>query len=51
MGSLMKELWLFVKEERKWWLTPILVVLGLIGLLVLVGVLFPNLAPFVYPLM
>ena len=50
MGSLLKEFWLFLRQEKKWWLVPMLVVMGLIGVLVLVAVLFPSVAPFIYPL-
>ena len=42
------ELAAFLREKKKWWLTPVLVVLLLVGvLLVLAGT---GLAPFLYPL-
>jgi competence protein ComGC len=50
MGGLLKEFWLFLKQERKWWLVPMLVVMALVGVLVILTVLFPNLAPFIYPI-
>ena len=50
MSGLLKEFWLFLKAEKKWWLVPMLVVMGIIGVLVVVSVLFPSVAPFVYTL-
>ncbi len=50
MGSLVREFWLFLKEEKKWWLVPMLVVMGLVGLLVVLAAMYPGLAPFIYPL-
>ena len=38
----------FLKTSKKWWLTPIIVVLLLIG--VLVFLLASPIAPFIYPL-
>jgi hypothetical protein len=43
----MRELWLFLAQNKKWWLLPIVVVLvGLGGLLVLAS--GSALAPFIY---
>jgi competence protein ComGC len=50
MSGLLKEFWLFLKQEKKWWLVPMLIVMGIIGVLVLVAVIFPSAAPFVYTL-
>ena len=50
MGSLLREFWLFLKQEKKWWLVPMLVVLALVGILVVLTAVFPGLAPFIYPL-
>ena len=50
MGSLLREFWLFLKQEKKWWLTPLLIVLGLVGIVVLATAMYPALAPFIYPL-
>ena len=42
------ELAAFLRDQKKWWLTPVIVVLLLVGvLLVLAGT---GLAPFLYPL-
>jgi competence protein ComGC len=50
MGSLLKEFWLFLKEEKKWWLVPMLIVMGLVAALVLLTQFAPGVAPFIYPL-
>jgi hypothetical protein len=47
--SLVKEFFLFIKHEKKWWLIPLVVVLLLVGVLVLFTSSSP-LAPFIYPL-
>ncbi len=36
--SLVQEFVLFVTENKKWWLIPILLVLGLVGLVVAPGI-------------
>lgn len=48
MSGLLKEFWLFLMQEKKWWLVPMLVVMGLIGVLVIVAFIFPGVAPFIY---
>ena len=47
--SLLKEFFLFVKHEKKWWLVPLLAVLLLVGTLIVFAGSSP-LAPFIYPL-
>ncbi len=47
--SLVKEFFLFIKHEKKWWLVPLILVLLVVGGLVLVAGSSP-LAPFIYPL-
>lgn len=44
-----KEFWEFLKHEKKWWLAPILVILGLMALFVVFAET-SALAPFLYPL-
>ena len=44
----MAELWGFLKETRKWWLLPILLLLLVLGLLTLLG--GTGVAPFIYTL-
>ena len=46
--SLLAEFWLFIKEEKKWWLTPIILVLLLVG--ALVALTSSGAAPFIYTL-
>jgi drug/metabolite transporter superfamily protein YnfA len=42
------ELWLFLRENRKWWLAPLLVILLVFGVLVVLGE--TSVAPFIYTL-
>lgn len=46
--SLVREFYLFVTENKKWWLVPILLVFGLLGLLVFFS--STGAAPFIYAL-
>ncbi len=46
--SLAREFWEFLKDSKKWWLTPIIVCLLLLGALVLLG--GSAAAPFIYTL-
>lgn len=46
--SLLREFWLFICENKKWWLIPILLVMGLIGLLAILST--TGAAPFIYTL-
>jgi hypothetical protein len=43
-----RELMLFIRENKKWWLTPIIVVLLLVGVLIVLG--GTAAAPFIYTL-
>lgn len=47
--SIFKELWLFLKEGKRWWLGPLIVILVLMGML-LVMAQGSALAPFIYAL-
>ncbi len=47
--SLIKEFFLFIRQEKKWWLIPLIGVLLIVGVLVLFASQSP-LAPFLYPL-
>jgi len=49
MLALAREFWLFLRVRKKWWLAPIVIVLGLVGLL-LVTTQGSALAPFIYTL-
>ena len=44
----LRELWDFVRVNKKWWLTPILLVLLLLGALLVIG--GTSAAPFIYTL-
>jgi len=45
----LKDLWGFVKERKKFWLVPIIIILLLIGLLIVFGG-SSAVAPFIYTL-
>ena len=47
-SGFMAELWGFLKENRKWWLLPILVLLRALGLLTFLA--GTRAAPFIYTL-
>jgi len=44
----LKDLWLFLRERKKWWLLPMILMLLLIGILVFTG--GSAIAPFIYTL-
>ncbi len=44
--GLVREFWDFLRYNKAWWLTPIIVVLLLVG--VLVGLMATGVAPFIY---
>lgn len=45
--SLFSELWHFMRERRKWWLAPVIVVMVMVGAL-LIFAQGSALAPFIY---
>ena len=47
--SILKELWAFLRVRKKWWLTPIIVLLVLLGFLIVFSQ-GSALAPFIYTL-
>jgi hypothetical protein len=49
MGELLVEFWSFLRERKKFWLLPIIVVLGLFGGLIILAQ-GSALAPFIYTL-
>lgn len=49
MTELIREFWLFLRVRKKWWLAPIMIVLGLMGLLI-VATQGSAIAPFIYTL-
>jgi hypothetical protein len=46
-ATLVRELWLFMRERKKFWLLPILLVMVMVGML-LVFAQGSALAPFIY---
>ena len=49
MGDLLKDLWLFMRERKKFWLAPIIIVMLLLGALI-VFAQGSTVAPFIYTL-
>jgi hypothetical protein len=47
--SILKEFWKFLQVRKKWWLTPIVLVLVILGALIVFGQ-GSALAPFIYTL-
>lgn len=45
----LRDLWLFLKERKKWWLVPLVILIVLIAVLVVLGST-SALAPFIYTL-
>jgi hypothetical protein len=45
----LKDLWLFMRERKKFWLAPIIMVLLLLGVLIVIGG-SSAIAPFIYTL-
>lgn len=46
--SLIGEFWVFIKENKAWWMIPILLVLAALGVLTMLG--STGAAPFIYTL-
>lgn len=47
--ELLKDLWLFMKERKKFWLAPLILILLLLGVLIVMGG-GSAIAPFIYTL-
>jgi hypothetical protein len=47
LGLLLAEVWAFARENRAWWLVPLVIMLLLLGLLIFAG---QSVAPFIYTL-
>ncbi|HXD76644.1 MAG TPA: DUF5989 family protein [Puia sp.] len=45
----LRDLWLFLKQRKKWWLVPLIILIVLIAVLVVLGGT-SALAPFIYTL-
>ena len=48
--GLVSELWAFLRVRKKWWLAPILIILGMLSLLIVLTESSGVLAPFIYAL-
>lgn len=46
---LLSDLWAFMKERKKWWLLPIVIMLVIVGILIFVAQ-SSSLSPFIYAL-
>jgi hypothetical protein len=49
MGDLLKDLWMFMRERKKFWLAPIIIVMLLLGALIVLAQ-GSAVAPFIYTL-
>ena len=49
MTELLKDLWLFMRERKKFWMAPIIVVMLLLGALIVIAQ-GSAVAPFIYTL-
>ncbi|MDD5594666.1 MAG: DUF5989 family protein [Candidatus Omnitrophica bacterium] len=47
--SIVKEFWAFLKERKKWWLAPIIIMLLILGILIFFTQ-SSAVAPFIYTL-
>lgn len=45
----LKDLWMYIRERKKFWLAPLIIILLLLGVLIVLGG-SSALAPFVYTL-
>jgi hypothetical protein len=46
-SGLSRELWVFMRERKKWWLLPIIILMALVGALIIFAQ-GSVLAPFIY---
>ena len=49
MGSFIKEMWGFLRQRKKFWLLPLLLVMALLGVLIVMAQ-GSAIAPFIYTL-
>jgi len=49
-NSLIREFFDYLKENKKWWLLPIIIVFALLGGVLYLAHLSPAAAPFIYTL-
>jgi hypothetical protein len=48
--GLWRELFALLRQNKKWWLLPILIALLIFGVLIAVATIAPGAAPFIYSL-
>ena len=48
--SLMREIVELLRHNKKWWLVPVIIALLTVGVLIVLSVVFPASAPFIYTL-
>lgn len=48
--GLLRELIALLRQNKKWWLLPILIMLFILGVLIAVSIIAPGAVPFIYPL-
>ncbi|MDA3893706.1 MAG: DUF5989 family protein [Salinivirgaceae bacterium] len=49
MMDFLKDLWMYLRERKKWWLMPVIVILLLFGVLIILSS-GSAIAPFIYTL-
>ena len=49
MLDIIKDLWAFLRERKKWWLLPVILILLLVGVLIVLST-GTAVAPFIYTL-
>lgn len=47
--SLFGEIWDYLKMRKRWWLLPLIIILGIIAILIVIGQ-SSSLSPFIYAL-
>ncbi len=48
--GILLELWDFLKDRKAWWLTPIIIMLLLVGIIIIMGQ-SSTVSPFIYALL
>lgn len=48
--NLISELFGFLKENKKWWMLPILLIFGILSALLILAASSPAVTPFIYTL-
>lgn len=49
MWEVLKDLWAYMRERKKIWLTPLIIILVLMGIILIFGIA-TGLTPFIYPI-